>query len=494
MISMGISYIDDTTALDLDQCLMENKERHRSPIIHLPEIFMYEYSYSDVLECANNFKSCSMDKTDDPVVNTVNYYNAKYKNKINPNALNAICDIIYENAYSIFHIDKGGTTYLMSLNSEKPTVCIDSVCLNWNQLPDTSYDMIVTWKKCNPNMSFDEFSRRMFNKFHDDDYVLNKSLKNIIDGNSDRCDSFNRMPSYSYAMEDAETYNLDDNFIETMDHYKVNEFELSPATEAPADDGISELEQMSGNNTSNSGRGRRGRSGGTTRGSRRNPVDDLEDMTNEPDGGTEPDRRRTPTTNDDTDDGEVVDVAQMTRDRMEENGEQTPEDQASEDDLGEGEGLPEGDEEGGDEGDEEPTEEPTSDDDAPDEENTESDEEKEILNNPESKEVYRKRFIALYKHINDIIDTLERFSPAYNVKSTNEYYTVQNDIHRLKTAIYKICTEKIQKMETVDVMKAYLTANYAYDSIGEILKDFFKHYHIEQKHAKANIKSNQRYQ
>ena len=469
---MELGYIDDTATMDLDQCLMENKERHRSPIIHLPELFMYEYSYSDVLECANNFKSCIMDKADDPVVNTVNYYTNKYKDKIAPEALNGICDIIYENAYSIFHIGKDGTTYMVSLNNEEPTVCVDSVCLNWNQLPDQAYDMIVKWKKENATVSFDEFSRRLFNKFHDEDYVLNKNLRNILASNSDRKDSFNRVPSYSYALEDAdETYNLDDNYIEAIDHYRVDEYVLSPATEAPGDDALNDLENMTGNtNASTAGRGRRGRSGGSTRG-RKDPLDNLEEMSNEPDAGTEEDQAQAPETSDDTEEGETVDIAQMTSDQMEANGDETSDEQAADDDTDDMNET--GDDTGAD----------TTDLDT--EDSTETDEEKELLNNPESKETYRKRFIALYKHINDIIETLERFNPAYNVKSTSEYYTVQNDAHRLKTAIYKICTERIQKMETVDVMKAYLTANYAYDSIGEMLKEFFKHYKAEQKNVKG---------
>ena len=85
---MSLEGAYDTTILDLDQCLMENKTRHRSPIIHLPELFMYGYEYKDVLECANNFKSCSLDKSDDPVVNTVNYYSHKYEGKIAPESLN----------------------------------------------------------------------------------------------------------------------------------------------------------------------------------------------------------------------------------------------------------------------------------------------------------------------------------------------------------------------------------------------------------------------
>jgi hypothetical protein len=439
---MSFSYVDDTATMDLDHCLMENKERHRSPIIHLPEIFMYQYSYSDVLECANNFRSNSFDKSDDPVNSTISYYYNKFNNKINPNALNGITDIIQENAYSIFHIGKDGTTYLASLKDDNPTVCIDSVCLNWNQLPDNAYDMQVLWQTGNKTMSFDKFSKMLFNKFHDEDYVMNRSLKNILTSNPERVDNFNRIPEFTYAVESSDdVYDLDMNEIEALDHCKFNDFELTPATEAPADDALNELENMSGT------------------------------------GNARPDNQRTAETEDDTETGQTVDIAQMTNDQMEADGEQSSEELSEEDDGGDAPAEDEGEE---DQNNEEDTD--TLDD---TENQDEEDPDEKLLNDPETKETYRRRFVSLYKHINDVIDTLERFTPAYNVKCTAEYYAVQNDIHRLKSAIYKICTDRMKDMTSVDVMKAYLAANYAYDSIGQMLKDFFVKYRKERKDAKA---------
>lgn len=406
---------------------------------------MYQYSCEDVMECANNFKSCSMDNNTDPVVNTINYYSKKYDGKIHQDALNAICEIIYENAYAIFHIGKDGTTYMASLNSEEPTICIDSVCLNWNQLPNNAYDMQVMWKTGNKMLSYDLFAKQLFDKFHDEDYVMNRGLKNILASNSERRECFNKMPDFSYAAEDTEDYDLLMNEIEARKHYKISEYTLSRATEAPIDDELDNLETMSG----------------------RPPQTDA---------------NRTPQTTDDTADARVTDIAQMTNDRMEANSGQSTEDMVNEDEgtdeedqaPAEGEENPEDDESMGEDLDLTDAED----------ENPE-DEEDKTLNDPETKEVYRKRFVALYKHINDIIETLERFTPAYDVKCTVDYYNVQNSVHRLKQAIYKICTEKMKDMETVDVMKAYLTANYAYDSIGVMLKDFFKRYRVERKNAKG---------
>ena len=407
---------------------------------------MYQYSCEDVMECANNFKSCSMDNNTDPVVNTINYYSKKYDGKIHQDALNAICEIIYENAYAIFHIGKDGTTYMASLNSEEPTVCIDSVCLNWNQLPNNAYDMQVMWKTGNKMLSYDLFAKQLFDKFHDEDYVMNRGLKNILASNSERRECFNKMPDFSYAAEDTEEYDLLMNEIESRKHYKISEYTLSRATEAPIDDELDNLETMSG----------------------RPPQTDA---------------NRTPQTTDDTADARVTDIAQMTNDRMEANNGQSTEDMVNED-----EGTDEEEDQAPAEGEENPEDEESMGEDLDptdaEDENPE-DEEDKTLNDPETKEVYRKRFVALYKHINDIIETLERFTPAYDVKCTVDYYNVQNSVHRLKQAIYKICTEKMKDMETVDVMKAYLTANYAYDSIGVMLKDFFKRYRIERKNAKG---------
>lgn len=436
---MAFNYVDDSATMDLDQCLIENHTRHRSPIIHLPEIFMYQYTCEDVMECANNFKSCSMDNSDDPVVNTVNYYSKKYGDKISPDALNAICEMIYENAYAIFHIGKDGTTYMASLNSQEPTICIDSVCLNWNQLPDNAYDMQVMWKTGNRALSYDLFAKQLFDKFHDEDYVMNRGLKNILASNSERRESFDRVPTFTYAAEEAdEDYNILDNQMEARGQFKVSEFVFSPATEAPIDDALDDLDSMSGRST-------------------------------------RPDNERAPETNDDTADGQVTDIAQMTNDQMEANGDRTSEDEANDE---EGDAPVEGEEENPEEDEEAPPEEEPLEDEDP------TNEDDKVLNDPETKEIYRKRFIALYKHINDIIDTLERFTPAYEVKCTGEYYNIQNSAHRLKAAIFKICSERMKDMETVDVMKAYLTANYAYDTIGEMLKEFFKRYRMERKGAK----------
>lgn len=465
----------DATIVDLDQCLMENKIRHRSPIIHLPELFMYKYSYQDVVECANNFKSCVFDKADDPVVNTVNYYSHKYENIIPSASLNEILDIIYENAYSIFHIDKDGTTYMASLLDNNPTICIDSVCLNWNQMPDNQCDVRVLWKTKNQTWSFEDFAKTMFDKVHDKDYHMNKNLAKILGINQDVKDNFDTMPYFTYASEESNT--LDDFDISALEAITFDFDDDDIAMEAPGD-GLSDLENMTSDapaKPTRGGRRRRQRSA--------DPVGDLENMTNE----DAPDNERAPTTNDNTAEGNEVDIAQMTNDQMEQNGDANTEELAN-DETNEDAIDAEGEEAPPEEG-EEPTEgeddlgmDETPEDDTSDE----NEDDEKLLNNPESKEGYRKRFIALYKHINDVIDTLERFTPAFDVKCTNDYYTIQNDMYRLKTAIYKICTEKIKDMQTVDVMNAYLTANYAYDSMGEMLKEFFKHYRTERGKADRN--------
>ena len=478
---MSLEGAYDTTILDLDQCLMENKTRHRSPIIHLPELFMYGYEYKDVLECANNFKSCSLDKSDDPVVNTVNYYSHKYEGKIAPESLNEILDIIYEHAYAIFHIARDGTTYLASVKEDADDICIDSVCLQWNQMPDQNCDVRVLWSNHNTFMNFEDFSKSMFDKFHSDDYVMNKNLKKILDIDQDVRDNFFKLPYFSYAAEETNDTSFDDfeasleNIDFGFDDIREDEFVLSVATEA---DGLSDLENMTGNTPQDqpapqpSGGGRRPR---RARRRSQNPVDDLEQMTND-DAPTDAPQQQGATTEDDTTEAREVDIAQMTNDQMEQNGDASSEDQLDGNAEG-GDALPEEDLGGDESGD-------TGLDDTGTDENSEEEDDTKLLNDPESKEVYRQRFIALYKHINDVIDTLERFTPTYNIKCTSDYYNIQNDIHKLKTAIYKICTEKIVDMQTVDVMNAYLTANYAYDSIGEMLKEFFRKYHIERQHEK----------
>lgn len=499
---MNLEGAYDSTTLDLDQCLMENKNRHRSPIIHLPEIFMYGYEFKDVLECANNFKSCSLDRSDDPVVNTVNYYSHKYEEKVKPEELESVLDMIYEHAYAIFHIAKDGTTYLASVKEDADDICIDSVCLQWNQMPDQNCDVQVAWSKNNKFMKYDEFAKSMFDKFHSEGYKMNKSLKKILDIDQDVKDRFDKMPYFSYAVEDSDNLDFTDVFesinddllnidFDDLDTEKENEFVLSIATEAPGDeggsDGLSDLENMSSSNTTR-------QSGSRKRAKRSSdPLGDLENMSGANDTPKAAEDNQRAQTTDDTSNARSVDVAQMTNDRMQEAGDTSSEDQITGDDAGGG-GVPMPDEgEGAPEDDANLDEEPTEDDDGTDPslandtdtaDKNEEENDEALLNDPESKETYRKRFIALYKHINDVIDTLERFTPAYDVKCTSDYYTIQNDMYRLKTAIYKICTEKIKDMQTVDVMNAYLTANYAYDSIGEMLKEFFKRYHTERMHDK----------
>lgn len=493
---MNLEGAYDSTTLDLDQCLMENKTRHRSPIIHLPEIFMYGYEFKDVLECANNFKSCSLDRSDDPVVNTVKYYSQKYDGKIDAESLDTILDIIYEHAYAIFHIDKDGTTYLASVKEDADDICIDSVCLQWNQMPDQNCDVRILWSKHNKSMNFEKFSKEMFDKFHSDDYQMNKSLKKILDVDQDTKDRFNKMPTVSYAIEETafESFEFDDELFDLsfddLAEEKENEFVLSVATEAPGDDGLGDLENMSGGgNATRQARHKRARRSS-------DPIGDLENMS-EGDTPEAAENNKRAQSTDDTPTGRSVDVAQMTNDRMQETGDTSSEDQLTDDNAGGGEEAPAPDE-GGEEGEDAPADEENPDDagaedegedpgetdDAAGDEESEDEDNTKLLNDPESKETYRKRFIALYKHINDVIDTLENFTPAYDMKCTNDYYTIQNDMYRLRTAIYKICTERIKDMQTVDVMNAYLTANYAYDSIGEMLKEFFKHYRTERMHNK----------
>ena len=88
--------------------------------------------------------------------------------------------------------------------------------------------------------------------------------------------------------------------------------------------------------------------------------------------------------------------------------------------------------------------------------------------------------MVLYKNVSDVIETLEAFTPEYNSPFVSKYYQIQTDLTRLKTAISKICTDRINSMDVTDVMNAYASANIVYDTICKMLDEFMKEYDRER--------------
>lgn len=134
--------------------------------------------------------------------------------------------------------------------------------------------------------------------------------------------------------------------------------------------------------------------------------------------------------------------------------------------------------------DEENPEDMESEDEEPaEEEETETTDEKfanEILNDPAAKIKFRAKFVYLYKHIQDVSNTLQQFTPEFNSKFVPQYYDIQLNLTKLSESIYKLCTEKIPQMEVLDIMKAYTAANMAYDTLGKMMDNFATSYDKER--------------
>lgn len=455
----------------LDWCLSENKITHRSPIIHLPEVFIYNYSAQDVAQCGANFKQCEISNDEDPVNNTIQYYCEKFGNKIPQPAMNKLLEIIMNNKFSIFHINREAL-YLVSLIPNQPIkICKDIVCVNLqnqNSLPQTADQMEDMWNEKNTCDDFNVFLTKLYQEFHSDGYVISENIRRLMNYNSDYADNFNKQPAYEYAIEFDDDMEENDAVLESMFESSIDDDfpdqEYEPATEArktqstqdKIESGLNSLEKMSG-------------------------TDGADTDENAPE--SKPSRQSS---------GNVADIASETDERMEQDGNQSSdeiiEQSEDEDDSNDTEdtGGNDIDDEANNEDDSEMDNEDDNDvdDDIDNTDEGETDIDKELddaIDDPDAKVKYKQRFINLYKHIDDVIDTLETFTPDYTSKYVHEYYALQSNIRRLKTAIFKICTKKIGTMSTVDVMKAYLTANFAYDTIAQMLKDFMSQYEKERK-------------
>lgn len=456
------SYSD---ASDLDSVLSMNRDNHRSPIIYLPEILIYDYGMEDVLECANNFRECQLPKDDNPVNNTLEFYTDKFGKTIPQPVLNKILEIIIDNKYSIFHVNDD-SIYLISLKpGAEVCVCQDKLTPNFESYITNcaADDLTQHWDDICITSNYNDFIHNLYNTIHSGNYKMSKNLIRLLKMNEDYMDNFNRQPAFEYAYNE-EAF-ADGPWFDDSDRYDVFE----PVTEArrqasPEENvanGLDSLERMSGKGQGNA-----------------EGEDVPQNMDNTRDARNSG--------------ADTINAEAEANERLKERGMPTTDDIKEENEENAG-GDEEGAPEDGGEGEDAPADDTGDEpDDGADAEPEEPDTDKEIddaIDDPNAKKKYKDRFVNLYKHISDTIDSLETFSPDYTLKFTDEYFAIQSNLHRLKAAIYKICTKKINDMSTVDVMKAYTTANYAYDTIAQMLKEFAKQYNRERKSVERKRRS-----
>lgn len=468
---------DDFSELDdLDWVLTTNKDEHRSPIMHLPEVLIYEYDMQDIIQCGNNFRECSMPKDDNPVNNTVEYYANKFGDSMPQSTLNELLNIIMTNKLSIFHTSPEAI-YMVSLTpGERALICKDSLTPTGacNAI-ESGEELESIWEEKNAFMTYNEFINDIYTVMHSEDYQLSGNMKKLISANEDYKENFFKQPSFEYSYEEDEivepvneSYDGFDDFDEddfdisdyAYEDYSDFELDLTPATEARKRAASPEDKVASG-------------------------LDKLEDMSKEEDTSPEVAKNNTPEVSDDTQDAEDsgaddISVGDAVNARLKEAGRATTSDviDEGEDAAGEDDGEEpneDGEGETDDMGDDSTDTSLDDENDEPEEDDTDKEIE-DAIDDPDAKQKYKDRFVNLYNHIKDTIDSLEGFSPQFNSKYTGEFYAIQTNLHRLKAAIYKICTKKIPRMSTLEIMKAYTTANYAYDTIAQMLKEFAKQY------------------
>ncbi len=420
----------------LEDIFLENKNSHRSPIINLPEILMFKYDKDDLIKCGENFRECQVAKDDDPVNNTVKYYTDKFQNIFSQPALNKMLEIIINNKYSIFHIGKNDI-FLVCVDPEESEsdniFCIDrliphladskSECNN----KDLSSDKLEQlWKSENPPYSFSELSQYIYELIHSKGYAINKDILALAKYNEDYMDNLKIRPAFESGYFDLVT-EANQQAPTTIDIAGNVDAFLNDSKLATADGLVGDRLDVS-------------KSGRTAP----PPEDDPNNQQQQEDPNQQPQE------------GDEQDPNQQN------DGEQPPEDGQDPNQQSD-ENQPQDDQQQ-DQQEEAPPPSPGE----------------EVLNDPDAKPKYRLKFVVLYKNVSDIIDTLESFTPEYNSAFISKYYQVQNNLVRLKEAIFKICTDRINKMENDDVMKAYASANIAYDVLSKMLDEFMDEYSRER--------------
>ena len=421
----------------LEELFTENKNSHRSPIINLPEILMFKYDEDDLVKCGENFRECQFAKDDDPVNNTVRYYTDRFQDAFSQPALNKILEIIINNKYAIFHIDPV-TIYMVSVDPNtdaKTKFCVDkltihlansnSVCNN-KELTSDKLDQL--WKTENPPYDFNELSQYVHSLVNTKGYHMNKDIAALAKYNEDYMENLKLQPAYEsieydYAME-ANQGSAHFDIAGNVDAF-LNESKLSTADKLVGD----RLDVSQSNRTA--------------------PPPEEEQQQQAPQEG-DPNQAPPP------------------------EGEQDPNQQQPQ------EGDPNQQPQEGEEQDPNAQYDDQQQEEPPQEEEPPPSPGEELLNDPEAKPKYRLKFVLLYKNVSDVIDTLESFTPEYNSPFVAKYYQIQTDLNKLKTAISKICTDRINKMDVTDVMNAYASANIVYDAICKMLDEFMKEYDRER--------------
>lgn len=410
----------------LEELFTGNKNSHRSPIINLPEILMFKYDEDDLVKCGENFRECQFAKDDDPVNNTVRYYTDRFQDTFSQPALNKILEIIINNKYAIFHIDPV-TIYMVSVDPDteaKSKFCVDKLTIHLtnsssacNNKELTSDKLDQLWKTENPPYDFNELSQYIHGLINTKGYHMNKDIAALAKYNEDYMDNLKLQPAYESTEYD---YAMEANQGSTH-------FDIAGNVDAFLND------------------------------SKLATADKLV--------------------------GDRLDASQSNRTAPppeEEQQQQAPQ----EDDPNQA--LPEGEQDPNQQPQEDEEQDPNAQYDDQQQEEPPQEEEpppspgEELLNDPEAKPKYRLKFVLLYKNISDVIETLEAFTPEYNSPFVAKYYQIQTDLGRLKTAISKICTDRINKMDVTDVMNAYASANIIYDAICKMLDEFVKEYDRER--------------
>ena len=429
----------------LEELFISNKNNHRSPIINLPEILMFKYDEDDLFKCGENFRECQFAKDNDPVNNTVRYYTDRFQNTFSQPALNKILEIIINNKYSIFHIDPN-VIYMVSVDPDSDTktrFCVDRLTIHLansnsscNNKELTSDKLEQLWKSENPPYDFNELSQYIYGLVHSKGYHMNKDIMALAKYNDDYMDNLNIRPAfesgefnYNFAMEANQQAPTHFDIAGQVDSY-LNESKL-----ATADSLVGDRLDVS-------------RSARTAPPPEDDPNNqqqqDQQPQEGDPnqqqpqEGGQNPNQEQQP---------QEGDPNQQPQEGEEQDPNAQYDDQQQE---------------------EQPPEEPPP---SPGE---------EILNDPEAKPKYRLKFVVLYKNIGDVIESLEAFTPEYNSAFVSKYYQIQTDLGKLKSAIYKICTDRINSMDVDDVMKAYASANITYDLLCKLLDEFMTEYTRER--------------
>ena len=426
----------------LDELFTGNKNSHRSPIINLPEILMFKYDEDDIIKCGENFRECQLPKDADPVNNTVRYYTDRFQHNFSQPALNKLLEIILNNKYSIFHIDPEAI-YMISVDPEHDSAdqfCIDRLTIklsdpnnkiNASQLASDKFENM--WKSENTTYNFNNFSQYLYDLIHSKGYHINNEILALAKYNDDYMDNLEIRPAfeagefdYDFALEAKQQSPTHFDIAGNVDAY-LNESKLSTADTLVGD----RLDVSKSSRTAPP------------------PEDDPNNQ------------QQAPQEADPNQPQEGEDSNQQPQE-----GEENPEEEQEQNPEGEEE-QPQDDQQQQEEQPQEEEQPPPS----PGE---------ELLNDPEAKPKYRLKFVLLYKNINDVIETLESFTPEYNSAFVAKYYQIQTNLAKLKTAIYKICTDRINKMEVADVMKAYASANITYDILSKMLDEFIKEYDRER--------------